>query len=137
MPPDDSQPSTSKIQNPKPKTPPYAELHCHSNFSFLDGTSDPAQLVERAADLGLPALALTDSHGLYGIVRFATTAKLRAERGEPAPRAIIGAELRLDHDERLVLLVRDLTGYRNLCWLIDRAHRTGRPSPRTGITTKG
>ena len=38
-------------QNPKPKTPRYVELHCHSNFSFLDGTSDPAALVERAAGL--------------------------------------------------------------------------------------
>src|SRR5829696_8111740 len=117
--------------SPRPSSvapPPYAELHCHSNFSFLAGTSDPEDLVERAAELGLPALALTDSHGLYGIVRFAATARIHAQRGDPTPRAIVGAELLLDDGDRLVLLVRDLAGYRNLCWLVDRAHRN-MPSP--------
>jgi error-prone DNA polymerase len=122
---------------PEPGTPSYVELHCHSNFSFLDGTSDPAELVKRAAALGLAALALTDSHGLYGIVRFAATAKLRVERGEPSPRVIVGAELRLDDRERLVLLVRDLAGYRNLCWLIDLAHRNGLPPPPTPPPARG
>ncbi|MCC7367372.1 MAG: error-prone DNA polymerase [Chloroflexi bacterium] len=101
----------------------YAELHCHSNFSFLDGTSDPEALVERAIELGLSAIALTDSHGLYGVVRFAAAAKARALRGEPSIQVILGAELLLEGDERIVLLVQNLTGYRNLCWLIDRAHR--------------
>ncbi|MDP9071775.1 MAG: PHP domain-containing protein, partial [Actinomycetota bacterium] len=50
---------------------PYAELHCHSNFSFLDGASHPEELVEEAARLGLDALALTDHDGMYGVVRFA------------------------------------------------------------------
>src|SRR5436190_15756364 len=71
----------------------YAELHCHSNFSFLDGTSDPEELVERAAELGLSALALTDTNGLYGIVRFAAALKACAERAGKAPWAIVGAEL--------------------------------------------
>jgi len=103
----------------------YAELHCHSNFTFLSGTSDPEDLVARAADLGLSALALTDSHGLYGIVRFAAAAEARIVCGEPSPLTIVGAELLLLEDgERIVLLVRDLVGYRNLCWLINRAHRT-------------
>ena len=53
----------------------YAELHCHSNFSFLDGASAPDELVERAAELGCPALAATDHQGLYGAVRFATAAE--------------------------------------------------------------
>ena len=108
---------------PDPPPVAYAELHCHSNFSFLDGTSDPESLVERAVELGLTAIALTDSHGLYGVVRFAAAAHARTKRGEPSVQVIIGAELLLDHGERLVLLVRDLTGYRNLCWLMDRAHR--------------
>src|ERR671916_404498 len=98
----------------------YAELHCHSNFSFLDGTSDPDALVERAAELGLAALALTDAHGLYGIVRF--MAAIERRRATGGPRGIVGAELTLDDGERLVLLVRDLTGYRNLCWLLTQAH---------------
>src|SRR5688500_740662 len=49
---------------------PFAELHCHSNFSFLDGASHPEELVEQAARLGLDALALTDHDGMYGVVRF-------------------------------------------------------------------
>ena len=44
----------------------YAELHAHSNFSFLDGASHPEALVERAAELGYEALAVTDHHGFYG-----------------------------------------------------------------------
>ena len=54
---------------------PYAELHCHSNFSFLDGVSHPEELVEEAIRLGLSALALTDHDGFYGVVRFAEAAR--------------------------------------------------------------
>jgi error-prone DNA polymerase len=53
---------------------PYAELHAHSNFSFLDGASHPEELVAEASRLGLSALALTDHDGLYGAVRFAEAA---------------------------------------------------------------
>ena len=49
----------------------YTELHCHSAFSFLDGASLPEQLALTAADLGYPALALTDHNGLYGSMAFA------------------------------------------------------------------
>ncbi len=68
---------------PRPRVP-YAELHCHSNFSFLDGASHPRELVEEAARLGLSALALTDHDGLYGVVRFAEAA---AAVGTPPARA--------------------------------------------------
>ena len=54
---------------------PYAELHCHSNFCFLDGASHPEELAEEAARLGLEALALTDHDGFYGVVRFAEAAR--------------------------------------------------------------
>ena len=54
---------------------PYAELHCRSNFSFLQGASHPEQLVEQALAVGLRALALTDRNGLYGIVRFSEAAR--------------------------------------------------------------
>ena len=50
--------------------PRYAELHCHTNFSFLDGASHPEDLVQRATDLGYEALAVTDHHGFYGVSRF-------------------------------------------------------------------
>ncbi|MHB0979471.1 MAG: PHP domain-containing protein, partial [Thermoleophilia bacterium] len=54
-----------------PAPPPFVHLHVHSNFSFLDGGSRIGELVERAAELGQPALALTDHDGLYGAIRFA------------------------------------------------------------------
>ena len=73
----------------------YAELHCHSNFSFLDGASHPEELVEEAARLGLAALALTDHDGFYGVVRFAEAAR---EVGLPT---VFGAELTLDAPRRL------------------------------------
>ncbi len=56
-------------------TVPYAELHCHSNFSFLDGASHPEELATEAARLGLEALAITDHDVFYGIVRFAEAAR--------------------------------------------------------------
>src|SRR3954469_13022314 len=55
-------------------TVPYAELHCHSNFSFLDGAAHPEELVEEAVRLGLHALAIHDHDGMYGVVRFAEAA---------------------------------------------------------------
>ena len=53
----------------------YAELHCHSNFSFRDGASFPEDLVRRAVDLGYAALAITDHHGFYGAPRFRLAAE--------------------------------------------------------------
>lgn len=71
---------------------PYAELHCHSNFSFLDGASHPEELAEEAARLGLEALALTDHDGFYGVVRFAEAARVV---GLPT---IFGAEITVGSD---------------------------------------
>ena len=59
---------------PPPDAVPYAELHCHSSYSFLDGASEPSALVEEAVRLGLTALAITDHDGFYGAVRFAEAA---------------------------------------------------------------
>ena len=69
---------------------PYAELHCHSHFSFLDGASSPEELVAEAVRLGLTALALTDHDGFYGVVRFAEAARVH---GLPT---VFGSELSLD-----------------------------------------
>src|SRR3954451_11236365 len=99
---------------------PYAELHCHSNFSFLDGASHPEELVEEAARLELDAIALTDHDGMYGVVRFAEAAKAYGMR------AVYGAELSLGLAEpqgghadpagqHLVVLARGPDGYRRLC----------------------
>lgn len=90
----------------------YIELHCHSNFSFLDGASHPEDLVEAAAQLCYPALALTDHNGLYGIVRFNQVAQRKGVR------PIFGAEITLDTGRHLVLLIKDEGGYANLSQLI-------------------
>ncbi|NND73388.1 MAG: error-prone DNA polymerase [Ilumatobacter sp.] len=67
--------ATARAAHPTARTVPYAELHCHSNFSFLDGASHPEELAAEAARLGLDALAITDHNGFYGVVRFAEAAK--------------------------------------------------------------
>ncbi|HEX7166716.1 MAG TPA: error-prone DNA polymerase [Acidimicrobiales bacterium] len=110
---------------------PYAELHCHSNFSFLDGASHPEELVEEAARLGLEALAITDHDGMYGIVRFAEAA---AAVGMPT---VFGAELSLGltkpqngvpdpEGTHLLVLARNPLGYARLCRAITSAHLAGR-----------
>src|SRR2546429_3931589 len=110
-------------------TSAYAELHCHSNYSFLEGASHPEELVARARDLEMPALAITDRNGLYGAVKFFGA----AERAGIQP--IVGTELtiddgstppkdRVDYDgwgDRLLLLAEDKIGYMNLCRLISTA----------------
>ncbi len=70
-------------------TPPYAELHCHSHFSFLDGASAPDELAARAVELGLTGLAITDHQGLYGAVRFSSAAEAAGLH------AVIGVEIEL------------------------------------------
>jgi error-prone DNA polymerase len=102
---------------------PYAELHCHSNFSFLDGASHPEELVETAALLGLDAIALTDHDGMYGVVRFAEAAK------ELAVNTVFGTELSLGLSQpqngiadpegaHLLLLATGPAGYGRLCHAI-------------------
>ena len=94
---------------------PYVELHCHSNFSFLDGGSHPAELARRAAELGMPALAITDRGGVYGAVRF-----LQACR-KVGVKPLIGTTLEVDGQD-MVMIARNLRGYSNLCRLLSLAH---------------
>src|SRR5580765_1721171 len=109
---------------------PYAELHCHSNFSFLDGASHPEQLAEEAARLGLEALAITDHDGFYGVVRFAEAARAV---GLPT---VFGAELTLEvtrpqngepdpEGRHLVVLAHGPPGYARLGAAISRAQMAG------------
>ena len=90
----------------------YCELHCHSHFSLLDGASSPEALVERAVMLGLPALALTDHDGLYGVVPFWRAAQAHGLH------PVIGAEVTLDDGCHLTLLAETQQGYANLCRLL-------------------
>src|ERR1041385_4737739 len=94
----------------------YAELHCHSNFSFLDGASHPVELATRAREVGLPALAITDAGGIYGAVRFVDACK------KAGVHPVIGASLEVDGRD-LVLLARTRAGYSNLTNLLSEAHR--------------
>ncbi len=116
------------VTGPRSLTP-YAELHVHSAFSFLDGASTPEELVEEAARLGLRAIALTDHDGLYGVVRFAEAAR---ELGVPT---VFGAELSLGNTARtedpdppgphLLVLARGPEGYRRLSRQLAAAHLAG------------
>jgi len=127
---------------------PYAELHAASAFSFLEGASQPEELVSRAVELGLPAVALVDRNGVYGAPRFWKAARSagikplvgaeivldesaealnsgeRERRGSPSPP--LSGPLGLVPDPpppgtplpRLTLLAADRGGYRNLCRLL-------------------
>jgi PHP domain len=134
------EPTPSQARTQTAETVPYAELHCHSNFSFLDGASHPEELVEEAVRLGLKALAITDHDGLYGVVRFAEAARAH---GLPT---VFGSELTLHAMERadqrvgnpdpdgdhLVVLAADPIGYGRLARAIATSHLAAqRPVART------
>ncbi|MFE7844249.1 error-prone DNA polymerase [Microbacterium sp. NPDC057407] len=109
---------------------PYAELHAHSSFSFLDGASSPEELAEEAERLGLHALAVTDHDGFYGIVRFAEAAEhLRLQ-------TVFGAELSLELPApqngeadpvgaHLLVLARGEEGYHRLAGAITHGQLQG------------
>jgi len=101
----------------------YAELHCHSAFSFLDGVSLPEELVEKATKLELSGIALTDHNGFYGIPRFAKAAK---QTGMPT---IFGTELTIQTDNfkeaHLILLAKNPAGYKTLSSIITKAQLNG------------
>lgn len=110
---------------------PYAELHAHSAFSFLDGASSPEQLVEEAHRLGLSGLAITDHDGFYGIVRFAEAAE-----SFPELATVFGAELSLGltepqmgaadpEGEHLLVLARQESGYHRLARAITAGQLAG------------
>jgi error-prone DNA polymerase len=106
----------------------YVELHCHSAYSFLDGASMPDELIGAAAELGHEALALTDHNGVWGSMEFA-----HAARGLGL-RPIHGAELTLDDDRHVTLLVASATGWTNLCRLLTIAHAHTRDPPAIART---
>jgi len=109
---------------------PYAELHCHSNFSFLDGASHPDELIEAAGRMRLDAIALTDHDGMYGVIRFAEAAR------EVGIRTVFGSELSLGlsmpqngiadpEGNHLLVLARNPDGYAALCRCITHAQLKG------------
>ena len=113
-----------------PDAMPYAELHAHSSYSFLDGASSPEELLEEAERLGLHALAITDHDGFYGIVRFAEAAETASVK------TVFGAELSLGlsspqngeadpEGSHLLVLARQEEGYHRLAGAITEAQLRG------------
>ena len=97
----------------------FVHLRTHSNYSFLDGASSVDDLVDAAVALGHDALALTDTNGLYGAVRFWNAAR---ERGI---KPIFGTELRLVDTDPVTLLAVDRSGWTGLCRIVSAAQLAG------------
>ena len=123
-------PDEQRVKRPTGPVVPYAELHCHSNFSFLDGVSDPEELIEESVRLGLDALAITDHDGFYAASRFAEAALAYDLR------TIYGAELSLGlttpqngvadpEGQHLLVLARGVEGYHRLAGAITEAQLRG------------
>ena len=94
----------------------FVHLHCHSTWSLLDGAIPAEALPRIAAALGMDAVAMTDHDSLTGAVRFTKACR------DAGVKPIYGAELTLEGNEHVTVIVRDQTGYANLCRLISRAH---------------
>ncbi len=120
----------SAVHRPSGPVTPYAELHCHSNFSFLDGVDEPEVLIEEAVRLGLEALAITDHDGFYAASRFAEAAMAYDLR------TVYGAELSLGlttpqngvadpEGTHLLVLARGVAGYHRLARAITEAQLRG------------
>lgn len=100
------------VRPPRRAEPRYAELHCRTNYSFLEGASHPDELVAQAVELGLSALAITDRHSMAGVVRAHAAAK-------PAGlKLLMGAEVTPDRQSTAVLLATDRAAYGRLCRLL-------------------
>jgi error-prone DNA polymerase len=109
--------------------PTFVELSARSGFSLLDGACNPEDYAERATELGLPALALTDTFDLGGAVRFTRACE------DTGVRPIIGAEVRIEFGAlRLVLLCENTEGYHHLAALVNEARLAGdRGFPRLDL----
>ena len=105
--------SVPPSQAPTSRAPAsYVPLYCKSHYSFLEGASHPEELLERAAELGIGSLCLTDRDGVYGIVRAHVKAR------ELGLHLIIGARMTVADGSSILLLAADGTGYAHLCRLI-------------------
>src|SRR5690349_19745077 len=129
-----------EVRPPATAVTPYAELHCHSNFSFLDGASGPDALVEQAVRLGLHGLALTDHDGFAGAPLFAEIAQKYAVQGPASKthslKTLYGAELSLGltapqagvpdpEGQHLLVLAEGVEGYHRLAAAITEAQLRG------------
>src|SRR5438067_5925049 len=111
---------------------PFAHLHVHSEYSLLDGVSRIPRLVERAKELGMESLALTDHGAMYGAIEFYQPAKKAGVKPLIGSEVYVAPASRLDRRGRadstsyhLLLLARNQQGYQNLLKLVTRAHLEG------------
>ncbi|MCG7851444.1 MAG: PHP domain-containing protein, partial [Methanosarcinaceae archaeon] len=98
----------------------FIHLHVHSQYSFMDGAASLDKLLDRAAVLDMPALALTDHDRLTGAIKFYEKAMARGIK------PIIGAEISLEGEYHLTLLCKNYKGYSNLCRLLTQSHLSNR-----------
>ena len=95
----------------------YAELNVTSNFTFLTGASHPEELVEKAKELGLAAISITDTNTFAGIVR------AHAAGLEQSVRYVVGVRLKLESGEELLAYPKDRQAYGRLCRLLTEGKR--------------
>ncbi|MFI5627179.1 error-prone DNA polymerase [Nocardioides sp. NPDC051685] len=126
-----------EVRGPEGPVVPYAELHAHSDFSFLDGASSPSALVAEAIRQGLRGIAITDHDGFYGAPAFAEAATTLGPVGESDRLlTVYGAELSLGltkpqngiadpEGSHLLVLARGVAGYRQLAGAITEAQLRG------------
>jgi len=130
--PDSSPPAAARTAS---RANDYVELRARSAFSFLEGSSNPEDLAQRAAELGYAALALADRHGVYAAPRFHRAARAAGLR------PVVGAEVTVGADDgtgaqRLLLLVESPRGWKRLCRLLTLGH--GLPvAPRRPARARG
>ena len=101
---------------------PIIPLRVHSHWSLLAGVPSIEEIVTKAQQLNLSAIALTDANTLYGAIEFVQ--RCRAAQIQP----ILGVDFTLETDHSLTLLAQNMLGYANLCRLLTRAHLRGTPT---------
>jgi error-prone DNA polymerase len=94
----------------------FVHLHCHSPFSFLDGASEIKDLVQRAGEMEMPAMAITDHDNLCAAVKFSQAAR------QAGIKPVQGVEITLEGGRHLTLLAQSQRGYSSLCQLLTYAH---------------
>ncbi len=112
---------------------PFVHLHCHTEYSLLDGAIHARDLVEKAAKCGMPAVAITDHGNLYGAIEFYQAAQKEGIRPIIGCEAYVAPNSLRDRNAstgkeaafHLTLLVADAEGYRNLVKLVTAAHLEG------------
>ncbi len=114
-----------------PRSDNFVHLHCHSDFSLLDGAAKVEKLVDAAVSMGMPAVALTDHGNLFGAVQFYSTARKKGIKPIVGCEIYVAKESRLkkagggDQSNHLILLAEDAAGYKNLSALVSYGYLDG------------